>query len=575
MKKLAFWCIAIAIHATQSTFAACDGTISRSKWNNIWWTAISAIPTSTEPNETGTYTTIEIPSGAWDNYGIIIEGKICPTETGNYTFHIKSDDNGELRLGTDATSTNATRIASVPWWTYTRQWTKYAEQTSSTIALVAGQEYYLKAIMKEGGGGDHLAVGWKTPSNNNITVINQNYIGSITTQCGNNTIEWSEFCDGNIWCPANTTCNSICSGCTPNQDLCLWKVNNTISYEQRDGIIGNDVASIPITTTPNSTGSYTSLESPTNVWNNFGRRIRGYICPMVSWEHTLYIASDDNSQLRLSSDASPANKTLRASVSSRTSPRQWTKFAGQASAPITLQWGTLYYIEALMKEWTWWDNFAVGRKTPLSQSINVIESNNISSYQEIVCGDGVVGVWEVCDDNNTTDGDGCSATCTVESTHTCDGASPTTCILKNLSLNAATTYSETITPSSQTQIVTINTADIFDIIDERWDENDRYVTLSATDMISPTTTTIPKSNISFAVTTLTTIAGTTNDAVSIAPGANSYQSIGSPITVITKSAGPNNGWTATYQINGNIQISVPAYSQPQTYTSTLTFTLQE
>ncbi|MDQ3366848.1 MAG: DUF4215 domain-containing protein [Myxococcota bacterium] len=35
-------------------------------------------------------------------------------------------------------------------------------------------------------------------------------------------------------------------------------------------------------------------------------------------------------------------------------------------------------------------------------------------YADIVCGDGVVGLGEQCDDSNTTSGDGCSATCQVE-----------------------------------------------------------------------------------------------------------------------------------------------------------------
>jgi hypothetical protein len=32
------------------------------------------------------------------------------------------------------------------------------------IALTAGQRYYIEALQKDGGGGDHLAVGWQLPS---------------------------------------------------------------------------------------------------------------------------------------------------------------------------------------------------------------------------------------------------------------------------------------------------------------------------------------------------------------------------------------------------------------------------
>jgi MYXO-CTERM domain-containing protein len=42
------------------------------------------------------------------------------------------------------------------------------------------------------------------------------------------------------------------------------------------------------------------------------------------------------------------------------------------------------------------------------------------------CGDGVIEGAETCDDNGTTPGDGCSATCTVETGYTCTGA-PSIC----------------------------------------------------------------------------------------------------------------------------------------------------
>ena len=37
-------------------------------------------------------------------------------------------------------------------------------QTSSPVQLQKGKVYYMEALMKEGGGGDHIAVGVKLPS---------------------------------------------------------------------------------------------------------------------------------------------------------------------------------------------------------------------------------------------------------------------------------------------------------------------------------------------------------------------------------------------------------------------------
>jgi len=44
-----------------------------------------------------------------------------------------------------------------------------------------------------------------------------------------------------------------------------------------------------------------------------------------------------------------------------------------------------------------------------------------------LCGDGVVGGNETCDDGGTAPGDGCSATCAVEAGFACNGSSPSTC----------------------------------------------------------------------------------------------------------------------------------------------------
>ena len=81
----------------------------------------------------------------------------------SYTFWIASDDNGELWLSTTSSPANKTRIAYHTQWTNSREWNKYATQKSVAITLTAGQLYYVEALMKEGTGGDNMAVGWAKP----------------------------------------------------------------------------------------------------------------------------------------------------------------------------------------------------------------------------------------------------------------------------------------------------------------------------------------------------------------------------------------------------------------------------
>lgn len=48
---------------------------------------------------------------------------------------------------------------------------------------------------------------------------------------------------------------------------------------------------------------------------------------------------------------------------------------------------------------------------------------------EPLCGDGHTTQSEICDDGNTDAGDGCSATCTIETKYVCDQRSPSNCMM--------------------------------------------------------------------------------------------------------------------------------------------------
>ncbi len=105
----------------------------------------------------------EAPTDVEENYGQRVHGYLVPPLTGNYTFWIASDDQGGLFLSTNEFPANKRPIAGVPGWTPSREWGWYAEQRSVAIPLQANKAYYIEALMKEGGGGDNLAVRWLRP----------------------------------------------------------------------------------------------------------------------------------------------------------------------------------------------------------------------------------------------------------------------------------------------------------------------------------------------------------------------------------------------------------------------------
>ena len=148
-----------------------SGNVTQDTWTNITGTTVASIPVSTAPNSTSILTSLETPSNIADNYGVRIRGYIVPTATGNYTFYVAGDDNAEFYLSSDNLPINSARIAYHTDWTNPREWTKYPTQTSAVKTLSAGQKYYFRALMKEGGGGDNLAVGWSGPGIPTISVI--------------------------------------------------------------------------------------------------------------------------------------------------------------------------------------------------------------------------------------------------------------------------------------------------------------------------------------------------------------------------------------------------------------------
>jgi hypothetical protein len=138
----------------------------------------------------------------------------------------------------------------------------------------------------------------------------------------------------------------------------------TIAREVWTGINGNSVASIPLGTTPNITDSLTSFEAPTDWAETYGTRIRGYLIPPTTGDYTFWIASDDESELWLSTDYNSANRSRIASVVGNTGPREWNKYPSQKSTARALNAGVRYYVEALHKEGVGGDNVAVGWAKP-------------------------------------------------------------------------------------------------------------------------------------------------------------------------------------------------------------------
>jgi hypothetical protein len=165
--------------------------------------------------------------------------------------------------------------------------------------------------------------------------------------------------DRNVVISSGGTCGTPPPSC-PN--------TGSILLERYDNINGLTIADLTAASkypaSPDYTANPTSFESPTDIGEHYGLRMRGYLCPPTTGSYTFWVAGDDYVELWLSTNASTTNKTRIAYHTGWTNSREWNKYTTQKSVAITLQAGQNYYIEALMKEETGGDNLAVGWARP-------------------------------------------------------------------------------------------------------------------------------------------------------------------------------------------------------------------
>ncbi len=121
--------------------------------------------------------------------------------------------------------------------------------------------------------------------------------------------------------------------------------------ERWNEVSGSTVANIPLTQAPDSSSLVRQFETPDGRGNNYAARLRGYVCPPQSGSYTFWLAADDAGELYLSPDEDPTHAVRVAKCGVWTaSAHDWLRAPEQQSAPVTLQAGRRYYVEARHKQ---------------------------------------------------------------------------------------------------------------------------------------------------------------------------------------------------------------------------------
>jgi hypothetical protein len=366
--------------------------------------------TNNQPSLVTTLTSLETTHAA-DSYGQRVTGVIIPPASGDYRFHIASDDSSQFRLNpTGPDPAGLSTLCSCPSAVTQYNWTANPAQQSALVTLVAGQPYAFEILHKEGTGADRCAVAWTGPGIATPTVIGSSSIAmpeatTIIRQPVSRTATLGATANfdllvagpgpflyewrldgipywGQSTTPALTipnvgtgsagtyTCVITTPAGTTTSSPATLSLNTTSSLTQGlrrevwNNLSGSAVSSLTASTLyprfPDSTSIVTTAETAENYGENYGQRLSGWIIPPTTGSYRFYLSSDDASQLWLSTNDSPSNKALRAQITGYSNFRTYTA----SSSTLTLTAGQRYYIEILHKEGGGGDHLSLAWQLP-------------------------------------------------------------------------------------------------------------------------------------------------------------------------------------------------------------------
>jgi hypothetical protein len=119
-----------------------------------------------------------------------------------------------------------------------------------------------------------------------------------------------------------------------------------------------------------------------NRGEQYGGRVRGFLIPPQSGNHTFWIGSDDSSEFWLSPSENPGDKAKAAFVSGFVPRGQWAGQPSQKSQPVTLRAKHAYYFELLHKQGSGEDYACVGWQLPDNSMERPIPSARLSIYDD-------------------------------------------------------------------------------------------------------------------------------------------------------------------------------------------------
>lgn len=356
------------------------GELEWHAWNGLYDDEISeltALPSFPDrPEVIKPLFRLQAPINYNNYFGSRVEGFLHVESESTVTFNVTGNRYVRFYLSTDADPENKILVAFTPESTDQEEHSIYPEQTSNSITLLPGVEYYFEVVHVDGGGSDHWAVWWQTdlvdPANwNIITAAFLSGVGCKDAVCpdpgtpcddGDATTE-NDIEDGH--------CNCFGSKITSNPCIGERGALEAYRYDNIEGGSLNDLYEAEnFPGMPASSETYEYFSRPTsNNYANIGFAIQAYLTVPVTGLYKFNVTGDDYTILFLSSDESPENRQAHQMlVSGWTYMTEHTKYIYQSSSFIQLEKGKYYYIEINQKDGGGSEHFGAFWQTPFTKN---------------------------------------------------------------------------------------------------------------------------------------------------------------------------------------------------------------
>jgi hypothetical protein len=161
------FCNCVGEYTSNNNCVGHRGDVLAMFYNNIPGSSLSNLYAAPnyplQPDSAIEMSQLNMPYNFADEYGTVVKGYFRVPQSGVYKFNVTGDDDTRFYLSSDHNINNLILRCEVDGWTGRTEHYKYPEQTSTNISLNKNFFYYFEIHHKEGGGGDHSNLYWKTP----------------------------------------------------------------------------------------------------------------------------------------------------------------------------------------------------------------------------------------------------------------------------------------------------------------------------------------------------------------------------------------------------------------------------